>query len=88
MDYNREAVYKREILAFFKVFFKVFFSQERKYSTTNRRWIKVGTNVISLRNITMFCISNFPIPFATHCLKIVKAKFENFLVNISIISCC
>ena len=25
MDYNREAVYKREILAFFKVFFKVFF---------------------------------------------------------------
>ena len=30
----------------------------------------------------------FIIPFMTHFLKIIKAKFENNLVNLSIISCC
>ena len=47
--------------------------------------MKAGSNFISQRNTAMFCISDFTIPFMTHCLKIIDAKFENIFVNLIII---
>ena len=82
MDYKREVVCKREVFKLGN------FSQEWKYYTTIRRQIKLGNNFVSQRTTIMFCISYFTIPFTTHCLKIIKAKFENLLDYLTFVFYC